>query len=66
MVVEVELHSAGASLHQVDIHLQIVLSTFNQTFVCAYLKVNQDGRVTEENKESDSGEDETEVIQSLE
>ena len=66
MSVEVELHSAGASLTQVDIPFPIVLSTFNQTFVCAYLKVNQDGRVTEENKESDSGEDETKVGQSLE
>ena len=62
MVVEVELHS-GASFHQVDIHFPIVLS--NQTFVCAHLKVDQEGHVTQENKESDSGEDETEVGQSL-
>ena len=66
MSVEVELHSAGASLTQVDIHIPIVLSTFNQAFVCAHLKVSQEGHVTEENKESDSSEDETKVIQSLE
>ena len=58
VVVEMELHS-GASFHQVDILIPIVLSTFNQTFV--HFQVNQEGHVTEENKESDSGEDETEV-----
>ena len=36
VVVEVELHSAGASLTQVDFHIPIVLSTFNQTFVCIF------------------------------
>ena len=55
-----ELHS-GASLHQVDIHIPIVLSIFNQAFVYVHFQVNQEGHVTEENKESDSGEDETKV-----
>ena len=35
-VVGVELHSAGASLTQVDIHIPIVLSHFNQTFVSIF------------------------------
>ena len=65
MAVEMELQS-GASLHQVDIHIPIVLSIFNQTFVYVHFQVNQEGQVTEENKESDSDEDETKVIQSPE
>ena len=64
MAVEMELQS-GASLHQVDIHTPIVLSTFNQAFVYVHFQVNQEGQVTEETKESDSGEDETKVGQSL-
>ena len=62
MAVEMELHSGlHSGLHQVDIYTPIVLSTFNQAFVCMHFQVNQEGHVTEETKESDSEEDETKV-----
>ena len=63
MVVEVELHS-GASFHQVDIHILIVLSTFNWAIKHLHFQVNQERHVTQgnqEDQEADSGEDETKV-----
>ena len=62
VVVEVELHS-GASFLQVDIHIPIVLSSFDLAVQHLHgFQVNQEGHVTKENKQDqDSAEDETKV-----
>lgn len=60
MDVEVELHTV-ASFHQVDIHILIVLSTFNWAVKHLHFQVNQERHVTQGNQEGDSGEDETKV-----
>ena len=67
-----ELHS-GASFQQVDIHFSIIISSLPLIRLAntrVHFKVNREGEVTKENEEdqqSDSGEDETEVgrIQNL-
>ena len=72
LAVEVELHS-GASFQQVDIHIPIIISSLPLTRLAntrVHFQVNREGEVAMENEEdqqSDSGEDETEVgrIQNL-
>ena len=72
LVVEVALHS-GASFQEVDIHFPIIISSLPLTRLAntrVHFQVNREGEVAKENEEdqqSDSGEDETEVgrIQNL-